>query len=45
MRRLKPYGLQYYHLESHILTRGTETEADMAAYLADAYARLSGLVH
>lgn len=45
MRCLKPYGLQYYHLESHTLTRGTETEADMAAYLADAYARLSGLVH
>ena len=45
MRRLKTYGLQYYHLESHTLTRGTETEADMAAYLADAYARLSGLVH
>lgn len=45
MRRLKPYGLRYYHLESHLLTRGDETAADMAAYLADAYARLARLVH
>lgn len=40
MRRLKAYRPEYYHLESRFETDGTETAADMAAYLRDAYSRL-----
>ena len=43
MRRLKAYRPEYYHLESRFETDGTETAADMAAYLRDAYSRLRAL--